>query len=408
MKSEFTADFFRGNRERLKTLFTGTAPIVLTANGLLQRNSDNPYQFRQDSSFWYLTGIDIHDAVLVMDKDKEYIILPDQEDYQKVFDGPILQEKMSKISGIETFYSKKDGWKQLQPRLRRAKHVATLGAAPAYIEHYSFYTNPARAHLIEEVKKINPGIELLDLRQHLTVMRMVKQSAELAIMKKAISITINTVHEVQKRLSKYHYEYEIEADLTRGFRRRGASGHAFHPIVAAGKNACTIHYLANSDSLSGARFVLLDVGAEVENYAADLGCTYWLTDRNKRENSIYDAVLEVQSHAYSVLKPGVLLKEYEKQVEEFMGEKLRELGLIKTIEHDMVREFFPHAASHHVGLDAHDIADYERPLEAGMVLAVEPGIYIPKENIGIRIEHNVLITDTGIEILTKRLGTMQK
>lgn len=403
MRPEFKSDFFRGNRSRLRTLFTGTAPIVLTANGLLQRNSDNTYRFRQDSSFWYLTGINTPDAVLVLDKDKEYIIMPDQEDYQRIFDGPILEKEITRASGIETVLNEKDGWKQLSARLKRTRHVATLAPPAPYIDFYSFYTNPARANLVQKIKDINPEIELLDLRQHLTVMRMIKQPVELEAIKSAIAITIQSVDKVRKKLPKYAYEYEIEADLIHGFRNGGASGHAFHPIVAGGKNACTIHYYANNDDLSRARFVLLDVGAEVENYAADLGCTYWIKERNKRETSIYNAVIEVQTYAYSLLRPGILIKEYEKQIEQFMGEKLRELGLIKTIDHDNVRKYFPHATSHHVGLDAHDIADYEKPLEPGMVLAVEPGIYVPDEAIGVRIEHNVLITKKGIKVLTKRL-----
>jgi Xaa-Pro aminopeptidase len=129
------------------------------------------------------------------------------------------------------------------------------------------------------------------------------------------------VDRVRKKLDKYEYEYQIEADLLHSFRNGGASGQAFHPIVAGGKNACTIHYFANKDNLAQSRFVLLDVGAEVENYAADIGCTYWKEERNKREKNIYDAVVEVQQYAYSILKPGIIIKDYEKQIEQFMGEK---------------------------------------------------------------------------------------
>lgn len=403
MKSNFTSDFFRGNRERLRALCKDSLPIVLTANGLLQRNSDNTFRFRQDSSFWYLTGVTIADAILVIDKNKEYIIIPDQEDYQRVFDGPILEDEIKATSGVDEILSEKKGWSRLKPGLKRTKCFSTLEAPKPYIDFYKFYTNPARASLIGKVKEINSTIKLVDIRQHVTGMRMVKQPAELKAMKKAIAITIDTVESIRTRLPSYKSEFEIEAELSHGFRIRGATGHAFHPIVAAGKNACIIHYYANNDTIGQARFVLLDVGAEVENYAADLGCTYWITSRNKRENDVYNAVIDVQVYAYSLLKPGVIMKEYEKQIEQYMGKKLVELGLITTTDRAAVRKYFPHAASHHVGLDAHDIADYETPLAAGMVLAVEPGIYIPEEKIGVRIEHNVLITNNGMQILTKRL-----
>ncbi len=403
MKSEFTSEFFRGNRMRLRTLYGRATPIVVGASGLLQRNGDNTYPFRQDSSFWYLTGINVAGAVLVMDKDTEYIIVPDQQAHQTIFDGPILEEVLLGRSGVDAIVGEQEGWRQLNKRLKRIKRVATLIPPEPYLDFYGFYTNPGRAVLQEKIKTINAQIELHDLRGHVTAMRMVKQPQELATIKTAIKITTDTLGYIKTHLRDYKSEYEIEADLIQAYLRKGAKGHAFHPIVAAGKNACTIHYNINNDSLSGARFVLLDTGAEVDEYAADLGSTYWLTERNKRETAVYEAVIAVQGFAYSLLKPGVLIKEYETQIEHYMGEKLCELGLITEIERETVRKYFPHATSHHVGLDAHDAADYQRPLEPGMVLAVEPGIYIPEESIGVRIENNVLITREGIEILSQDL-----
>ena len=403
MTSEFTSDFFRGNRRRLRALVNSKAPIVVTANGMLQRNGDTTYQFRQDSSFWYLTGVNVPDAVLVIGSTKEYLIIPEQQAHQTVFDGPILEEQISLRSGIAEILPHKEGWKRLSLLLKRSQHVATFAPPAAYLDFYGFYTNPARAALAAKISAINPALEVTDLRQQLSVQRMVKQPPELSTIKKAVAITLNGIEHVRKNLAKYNYEYEIEADLTSVYRKSGSQGHAFHPIVAAGKNACTIHYLANNDSLKNASFVLIDTGAEVDEYAADLGSTYWFKDRTDRENKIYESVISVQAYAYSLLKPGVLIKEYEKQIEQFMGEQLRALGLIKTIERDTVRRYFPHATSHHVGLDAHDAADYERPLEPGMILAVEPGIYIPEETIGVRIENNVLISEGGIEILSEGL-----
>ncbi|MBI1857311.1 aminopeptidase P N-terminal domain-containing protein [Candidatus Saccharibacteria bacterium] len=401
METGFTADFFIGNRAKLRALFTGTAPIVLTANGLLQRNADTSFPFRQDSSFWYLTGIDEPDIILVLDKDKEYLILSNQESHQITFDGAINVEELVRRSGIETVFDTKTGWKQVESRLKRAKHIATLGASATYVDSHGFFTNPARANLLEKIKDINSEIKLLDLRQHLATMRMVKQAPELQALRQAIDITGKTLNDVKRRLGFYKNEYEIEADITRGFRKRGASGHAFTPIVASGANACVIHYLKNNDDLQKARFVLLDVGAEVDQYAADITRMFWLVEPSKREKTIYEAVYEVKTFAEELLKPGILIREYESQVEQFMGEKLRSLGLIKTIEHESVRQFFPHAVSHHLGLDAHDSADYEHRLESGMVLTVEPGIYIPKEGIGVRIEDDVLITQNGVDLLSK-------
>jgi len=147
----------------------------------------------------------------------------------------------------------------------------------------------------------------------------------------------------------------------------------------------------------------MDVGAEYQHYAADITRTISLSAPSRRQQAVHAAVLDVQAYGFSLLNPGVDLKEYEQSIEQYMGEKLRELGLIKTIDHESVRAYYPHATSHFLGLNVHDVGDYSRPLEVGNVLTVEPGIYIPAEGIGVRIEDDVLVTDTGIEILTDRL-----
>ena len=404
MSDGFTSEFFAGNRERLRQLFTGTAPIVVTANGLLQKSSDNTFAFRQDSNFWYLTGINDPDIVLVIDKEKEYLIIPTRDYFREAFDGALVPETLTRKSGVEKVLEDKEGWRQLETRLKRAKHVATLGAAPVYAEWHGFYSNPARAELIQRLKTFNEEIEILDLREHLASMRVIKQPQELAAIQKAIDATIDAVKYVtaKSRLSKYEYEYEIEADISRHFRRAGLQ-HAFDPIVASGERACQIHALANDGKLAADELLMFDIGAEVDYYAADISRTLPLSSFSNRQKAVYDAVCDAQDFAYSLLKPGCNYREYEKAIEAFVGEKLRELGLIKIIDHDSVRHYFPHATSHFLGLDAHDVGDYKGEFAAGMVLAVEPGIYIPEEGIGVRIEDDVLITADGYEVLTARL-----
>ncbi|HEX8762317.1 MAG TPA: Xaa-Pro aminopeptidase [Candidatus Saccharimonadales bacterium] len=403
----FTSDFFAGNRERLRQLFTGTAPIVISAHGLLQMGSDASFPFHQDRNFLYLTGIDVPGVILVMDKGKEYLIVPNRETVVEQFDGAIDLDALKRTSGITTIMSEKEGWRQLQNRLHKVQHVATLGAAPRYIEYLGLYTNPSRADLHQRIKEINPQIELLDLRTHLSRMRMVKQPIEIDALQRAIDLTIATLKDITrpKQLAKYSYEYEIEADLLRGFRRTGAMGNAFPSIVASGSHACNMHYIANNGALATGELLVLDVGASVDFYAADITRTVALGGNpSRRQQQVYDAVKEVQDYAFSLLKPGVILRDYEKQIEAFMGEKLRELGLIKTIEHDRVRHFYPHSTSHFLGLDTHDGGDYDHPLEPGVVMTVEPGIYIPDEEIGIRIEDDVLITADGYTNLSAALS----
>jgi Xaa-Pro aminopeptidase len=406
MSDLFSSDFFAGNRERLRQLFTGTAPIVITANGLLQRASDEAYPFKQDASFWYLTGCDDPDVLLVIDRQKEYLIVPNRGTVKLAFDGAVDFDSLRHHSGIAEVVDEKEGWRRLEKRLKKVKNVATLAANPRYIEHFGIYTNPARAELIQKLKSSNADIELLDLRPHLMRMRMVKQEPELGALQRAIDITIDSIKEVIRpaKFGRYEFEYELEADLSRGFRRRGASGHAFMPIVASGPRACTLHNVTNEGKLNREDMLTMDIGAEFNHYSADITRTYSLgTDMSHRQQLVYDAVKEVQDYAFSLLKPGVLIREYEKQVEEFMGEKLRELNLIKSINRDSVREYFPHATSHFLGLDTHDAGDYDHPLEPGVVLTVEPGIYISAEGIGVRIEDDVVITESGIKNISGRL-----
>jgi Xaa-Pro aminopeptidase len=399
------SDFFSANRARLRELFTGTAPIVVTANGMVQKGADEAYPFHQDANFWYLTGISEPDITLVMDKGKEYLIVPARSDAREVFDGAIDDKTLTQLSGITVILSEKEGWRQLEGRLQRVRHVATLAAAPAYVEAWGMYTNPAREALIKRLRECNGELEILDLRSHLARMRMVKQPQEIEMVRQAIAVTAETLRDVTKpkQLSKYAYEYELEADITRGFRARGATGHAFSPIVASGKHACTLHHVHNDGALASNELIVLDVGAEWSHYAADITRTVISGEPSARQQAVYDAVVAVQGYAFSLLKPGVIFRDYEEDVVAYMGEKLRELGLIKTINEESVRQYFPHATSHYLGLNTHDVGDYERPLEPGVVMTVEPGIYIAEEGIGIRIEDDVLITTEGIEILSDAL-----
>lgn len=406
MQTNFKSDFFAGNRRRLGERFTGKAPIVITANGLLQRGADSTYHFSQDANFWYLTGINEPDIVLVMDRDKEYLIVPARSASRQAFDGVVDHEPLMTRSGIREVYDDSIGWEKLGKRLKKVKHFAALGVPPAYVDQYGLYTNPARAALIEKAQTYNSEIEMIDLTQHLGQMRMLKQPEELKAIQQAIDITIGVLQEITDTasLKKYAHEYEVEADLTRGYRRAGADGHAFDPIVAGGARACTLHNVANNGTLSADELLLIDTGAEIEHYAADITRTYCIGKYpSRRQETVYEKVLEVQQYAMSLLKPGTGLKDYEQKIEKFMGKKLQELGLIKEINHENVRQYYPHGTSHFMGLNVHDIGDYTEPLQAGIVMTVEPGIYIKEESIGIRIEDDVLITDAGIKVLTDKL-----
>jgi Xaa-Pro aminopeptidase len=201
----------------------------------------------------------------------------------------------------------------------------------------------------------------------------------------------------------YEYEYQLEAEITAGFRKRGATGHAFEPIVAAGKRACILHNVANNAPIGKNELVVVDVGAEFEHYSADITRTVSFERSSTRQGAVYSAVLEAQEFAIDLLKPGLAFEDYRRQTDRFIGEKLRELGLIKTVGPAGIRKYYPHSISHFMGLNVHDVGDYGQSLQSGMVLTVEPGIYIPEEGLGVRLEDDILVTEKGCEILSKTL-----
>ncbi len=399
-----STEFFKGNRSKLLHLLNSDLPVILTANGMLQKSMDSAFPFKQDGNFWYLTGIDEPNIILVMDKGKEYLIIPERSTVVEAFDGVIDIEALQTTSGISEILSEEEGWKRLAPRIKNVKNIATLLAPPVFIEQLGMYTNPARRRLTKNIKQLNTEITLFDLRPHLQRMRMVKQPTELKAITKAVNITVESLKIIHDRFNQnlYGNEFEVELELSKEFVDRGGTGHGFAPIIAAGARACQLHPVNNKAPIGAKDALLMDVGAEYDHYAADLTRT-WARQPNTRLQAVHKSVIEVQNFAMSLLKPGTLLREYESQTEKFMGQKLMELGLIKTADRSNVRKYYPHATSHYLGIDVHDAGDIERPLVAGTVLAVEPGIYIPEEGIGIRIEDDVVITDKGVKNLSASL-----
>jgi len=404
MSDIFTSDFFVGNRARLRQSLKNDAPIVITAHVSLQKASDEAYPFHQDRSFWYLTGIDEAGVILVVDQDDEYIIMPERDAVQDLFDGSFGTEELRQASGVATVLPSIEGWERLTARLKRSKQVATLKPGPKFIDVLSLYTNPARSLLVRKLKTLQPNIEFIDLRPNLMRMRMFKQEPEVKAIKRAVDITVASIEDatVEAKLGAYKHEYEMEAEFAYGIRKRGAAGHAFDPIVAGGKNACTIHYMENNAPLHNNQLIVMDVGAQVDHYAADITRTVAKGKPTARQRAVVEAVDDVLAYGLSQLKPGTSFAACEQNVRRYMGKKLRELGLIKNLDEASIRTYYPHAP-HYLGLDVHDVGDAHVPLEPGMVLTCEPGIYIPEEGIGVRIEEDILITENGHKNLSASL-----
>lgn len=401
METFFGPDFFSANRAKLRALLSSDMPIVITGNGQMQRAADEPFKFTQDSNFWYLTGLSAPDLTLIIGRKDTYLIVPTLSFVRQAFDGAHDTAAYAARSGITSIMDSKDGWERLKQELR-AGQVATLGAAPAYAKRDGLYTLPYRRRLIEKIKRTAPGAAIRDIRPELAGMRMIKQPEELRALQRAVDITTATLAEVTapERLAAITREYELEAAITYGFRVRGAEDHAFAPIVGAGKHSTTLHHKDNDGVVAPGDVIVLDIGASVEHYAADITRTVSQQPLTGRKADVFNAVAAAQNYALGLIKPGTLPKEYEPAVSKFVGEELRKLGLVTGTITDAVRRYFPHSTSHFLGLDTHDTGDYSQPYRPGMVITCEPGIYIPEEGIGVRLEDDVLITKAGNTVLS--------
>ena len=397
-------DFFIGNRTRLVKELRGGL-IVLTAFTAQQRRDDMSFAFEQEANFWYLTGIDHADWRVIIDgtRGKSWLVAPDVDDVHQVFDGSLDRETAKKISGVDEIIDHVAGERLLHDLARKHSVVYTL-SDPMYADHFDFSLNPAPRKLREELMRVFTTTR--DCQKELAGLRAIKQSVEIDAIKQAIKLTINTFQAVHDKFATFHAEYEIEAEFSYHFRRSGAVGHAYDPIVAAGKNACTLHYVQNRDHLRKGQLVLIDIGARSHGYAADVTRTYAYGDPSQRAQEIHQAVQRAQAATVAFLAPGVSVVEYQQNVDQLMKQALFDCGLSRSTDDDAAyRYYMPHAVSHGLGVDVHDRLGSPRVFQPGMVLTVEPGIYVPENGIGVRIEDDILITEHGHQNLSARLST---
>jgi Xaa-Pro aminopeptidase len=396
--------FFASNRDQLTTKLKGGI-VVLTAYTEMQRSNDTAFAFEQEANFWWLTGIEVADWWLIIDgtRHKSWLVAPTLSKSHEIFDGSLSPEKAKKISGVDEVIARDDAKSLLRDLAKKHSVVHTLGEQP-YAEYLDFSLNPAGRKLHEMMERTFNSVQ--DCRKDLAKLRAIKQPEEVAHMKKVINLTIAAFEEVKAGLDAMSYEYEVEAEFSYLFRRKGAKGHAYDPIVASGKNACTLHYGSNSDKMKKRELLLLDIGARHEGYAADITRTYALGEPTKRQRDVHAAVQRAQAEIIKLLRPELSVEEYQRDVDRIMTEALMSLGLMKNADDEAgFRKYFPHAISHGLGIDVHESLGAPRSFQAGMLLTVEPGIYIPEEGIGVRIEDDILITDKGRTNLSARLST---
>jgi Xaa-Pro aminopeptidase len=393
------SSFFRGNRHALLERLGAGALVVVSGYSEMQRGHDAAHPFEQESNFWYLTGIDAPGWWLIIDGSRTWAVAPEINEVKQTFDGSLEATEAKHISGADAVIDRDQAMSRLREAKRQHSVVYTVDQPQFIREHAGFHLNPAQAEMRAMLERTFQ--RTVDCYGELATLRTIKQPVEIVAIERAVSITCDAFKAMKSELPKYKYEYEAEAKLTYDIRKKGAAGHAYSPIVADGHNACTLHYVHNGDKLKKRSLLLLDVGARIDGYAADISRTYAIAQPNKRQESVHDAVREAQAKIIKLLKPGLGFVEYQSHVERIMQDALNTLKL----DPDNFHEYMPHAVGHGLGIDVHDtLAGYDS-LRPGMVLTVEPGIYLPEENIGVRIEDDILITETGHKNLSSKLAT---
>lgn len=390
---------YEHNRQRLYQKANG-ALLILTAYDLVQQSGDMAAPFLQEASFFWTTGITEPGWKVVLDAARRHatLVRPARSTVDVIFNGETDDVEIRSISGIEEIIPAKE----FEAFLRRAHRYHTVASTLNPKQSHEFVLNPAQSALHATLSRIFDSVQHCDAL--IAGLRAVKQPEEIAALKSAISLTCTAFHEVRAKLASLKTEAEVEAEFIYKFHKKGST-HAYEPIVASGKNACTLHYTANSAKLHAREPVLIDIGARVGGYSADITRTYCLNP-TKRQQAVHVAVEKAEKEIIAMITPGLPVKEYADAVDAIMKQALVGLGLLKNLDdQEAYRTYFPHAVSHGLGIDTHDSLGGPRYFEPGMVITVEPGIYIPEEGIGVRIEDDILVTATGHENLSAALPT---
>lgn len=391
--------FHEANRQRLYKKSQG-AVLVLTAYDLVQQSGDMAAPFLQESSFWWLTGIEEPGWKLILDTahKKAMLVRPRRSDVDVIFNGEMNDASIIAVSGITEIIPEKDFESRLRQLHRHHTIVKTLNPK----QSHEFVLNPAPSTLEHTLRRIFDSVQYSD--RLLAELRAIKQPEEIARMREAINLTVAAFREVHPQLKQLKTEAAVEAEFVYRFHKVGAR-HAYDPIVAGGANACVLHYMRNTDRIKNRELVLIDIGARVKGYSADITRTYSVSP-TKRQQAVHAAVEKAHYAIIELIGPGVAIRDYIEGSDKIMKEALLSLGLLPDKnDTETYRTYFPHAISHGLGVDTHDSLGAPRYFEPGMVLTVEPGIYIKEENIGVRIEDDILVTETGYENLSRGLPT---
>jgi Xaa-Pro aminopeptidase len=403
---------FVRNREKLRARLLPNSIVIVLANDILPTNADGTMAFKQNSDLFYLSGVDQEETVLVLmpdakdPKEREILFVKETSEHIAIWDGEKLNKEQARAAtGVERI-EWSHGFESWMHRLiPQADHIYLTTN-----EHLRAATvvETANDRFIKKCQARYPLHRYERLAPVMHQLRMVKDPVELQIMQRACDITEAGFRRLLGFVKPGVGEWEVEAELAHEFIRRGSRGFAYNPIIGSGKNACVLHYLENHSVCQDGEMLLLDIAAEYAGWASDLTRTIPVNGRfTARQREVYNSVLRVFRGANEILRPGNRQLEYQKAVVELMEEELVRLGLISAKDakeqgpdKPLVRKYFMHGVSHHLGLDVHDVCPPHEPFAEGNVFTIEPGIYIREEGLGVRIENDVLLgKDRNIDLM---------
>lgn len=345
--------------------------------------------FFQETNFLYLSGWREPGAVMLLTRDEEILFLPPHNRSNELFTGP-------KTAAEDSDAAEKTGFDKVLPR--SAVESAYVRLAEKSRRSYAL-TGDAR---VQKLLGLAPLHEQTDAGPEIARLRVIKSNAEIERITESTDITVAAHLAAWKAIKAGMFEYEVAATMTNAYFSRGCERSAYAPIVGSGPNSVILHYMTNHRRLDSGELVLMDVGAECSDYASDVTRTVPVNGKfTARQREIYDVVLGAQKAAIGAVKPGARLRGDKNSLQQIAYDYINSHG--KDLHGESLGKYFTHGLSHYVGLDVHDPGDLNWPLEQGMVITVEPGIYIPEENIGIRIEDTVLVTASGAKVLSGAL-----
>lgn len=400
-------ELFKENRKKFIGHLKPGSIAIFISNDEHPWNGDAFHYFKQNSDLYWLSGIEQEDTILVLAPDspveemREALFIKKTDELMVTWNGyKLTRQQATEASGITNVFWLDEFETKVHPVINYLQNIyLTLNENDRAVINTPY----SSLRFAQEMRNKYPLHQFERAAPILQRLRSVKSQHELAIMKIAVDISEKMFYRLLKFVKPGVWEFEIEAEIIHEYIRNRAKGHSFHPIVASGANSCILHYNDNNRQCKDGDILLIDSGADYANYASDMTRTIPVNGRfSQRQKDVYNAVLRVMKEAKKLLKPGVMLMEYHKQVGEIMEKELVDLKLlsINDIKNQnpawpAYKKYFMHGTSHFLGIDVHDVGMRYEPMQPGMVFSCEPGIYIKEESIGVRLENEVLITENG-------------